>query len=243
MIYAVTSCGSYIPDRTYSGSSTEEEFEGFENNNSGTEELWSLEGWPVQELSTASQADFLNEVEQDVILYMNMARTDPFGFSSDFIEPRLRFFSGNDYMESDDATILITREGAAAVEECAQEMVDTPPMLKLIPSEGISMASLDHAMDLSQSGESGHVGTDGSLFSERISRYGDWLRTVGEVISFGPDTGREIVITLLLDDGVQDRGHRRNILNPRFKLVGVAIEEHPDYGYVCVIDFAGGFRE
>ncbi|MFO8183100.1 MAG: CAP domain-containing protein, partial [Candidatus Aegiribacteria sp.] len=71
--------------------------------------------------------------------------------------------------------------------------------------------------------------------------YADWHGTIGEVIAFGPCNGREIVAILLIDDGVADRGHRINLLNPDFRYVGIAIEEHPEYGYVCVIDFAADY--
>ena len=117
-------------------------------------------------------------------------------------------------------------------------MEDTEPMNLLIPSEGVSLAASDHALDLSLTGDTGHIGSDRSEFSARNERYGQWLISIGEVISYGPTTGREIVIGLLIDDGVSDRGHRATLLNPNFRLVGIAIEEHPAYGNVCVIEFA-----
>ncbi|MCK4516888.1 MAG: CAP domain-containing protein, partial [Spirochaetaceae bacterium] len=128
-----------------------------------------------------------------------------------------------------------------AVQECVSDMEDTEVMNPLFPSEGISLAALDHVQDLSLTGDTGHIGSDRSEFSTRIERYGQWLISIGEVISYGPTTGREIVVGLLIDDGVPDRGHRTSILNPDFSLVGIAIEEHPAYGNVCVIEFAVDF--
>jgi len=203
-------------------------------------DLWPMTDWALEALSTAADAEFLDDLEKDVVLHLNMARTDPARYTRDFIEPRIEYFSGVMYREVEGLS-LITREGVGAVEECVSDMEDTDPMKPLLPSADISLAALDHALDLSLTGEMGHIGSDGSSLSIRLERYGQWLISIGEVISYGPITGREIVIGLLIDDGVPDRGHRTVVLNPNFTLVGIAVEEHPAYGNICVIDFAVDF--
>jgi len=200
-------------------------------------DLWPVTDWDLVVLSTAADADFLEDLEKDVILHLNMARTDPARYAQEFIEPRMEYFTGVMYRELEEPS-LITQEGAQAVDECVSDMEDAEAMILLVPSEGISLAALDHALDLSLTGDTGHIGSDRSEFSTRIERYGQWMVSIGEVISYGPITGREIVVGLLIDDGVPDRGHRTNILNPVFCLVGIAIEDHPAYGNVCVIEFA-----
>jgi hypothetical protein len=52
-----------------------------------------------------------------------------------------------------------------------------------------------------------------------------------------------IVMTLIVDQGVRDRGHRRNIFYRYFKVGGAACGPHARYGTMCVIDFAEGFVE
>lgn len=199
-----------------------------------------FDGWPLHELSTASDADYLDEMEKDVMLHLNMARTDPAGYAEDFMEPRSALFSGTDYLEPG-GPIHRTVEGEHAVTECVSDMMGTEPMAVLLPSHAISLAAGDHALDHSRTGNRGHTGSDGSTFDTRIERYARWRGTIGEVIAFGPSSGREIVAILLIDDGVADRGHRANLLNPDFRYAGIAMEEHPEYGYVCVIDFAADY--
>jgi uncharacterized protein YkwD len=52
-----------------------------------------------------------------------------------------------------------------------------------------------------------------------------------------------VVIGLLVDDGVPSRGHRHNILSADARFAGVGCGHHTEYGTMCVIDFAGGYRE
>jgi len=45
-------------------------------------------------------------------------------------------------------------------------------------------------------------------------------------------------MSLVIDDGVPSRGHRNNIFNIDFNLVGSALSKHKVYNWCCVIDFS-----
>ena len=47
-----------------------------------------------------------------------------------------------------------------------------------------------------------------------MSRYGKWLKCIGENIDFGNRAVSNIVVNLIVDDGTPSRGHRLNIFNP-----------------------------
>ena len=100
---------------------------------------------------------------------------------------------------------------------------------------------MDHANDIGPRGIAAHDGSDGSTMKSRIERHGSWNGRIGENISFGKDTGRDIILQLIVDDGVPGRGHRTNCFNPDFNVVGVATGTHKVYNFCCVMDLATEF--
>jgi uncharacterized protein YkwD len=66
---------------------------------------------------------------------------------------------------------------------------------------------------------------------------------IGEVINYGREKPRWVVMQLLIDDGVPDRGHRKAIFNPAFHTAGAATGPHAAYGEMTVVDLADGFMD
>lgn len=137
---------------------------------------------------------------------------------------------------------LRTHEGAPAVDEAIRALQNTRPLPALVRSRALSKAAADHARDLSRTGRVSHQGSDGSQPHDRIDRHGRWEGVVGENLSFANVPAEEVVLLLLIDDGVPNRGHRKALLNPSFRLVGLASAPHR-YGKVCVMTFASQIRE
>ncbi|HET9858041.1 MAG TPA: CAP domain-containing protein [Chthoniobacterales bacterium] len=133
-------------------------------------------------------------------------------------------------------------ERGRAVDEAVRFLKKARPLPPLTLSTGMSHAAADHCAEQVE-GQLGHDGNDRSSPGDRISRYGTWSATWGENISYGQKTARGIVLTLIIDDGVRSRGHRKNIFNPKFNYAGAAFGPHARYRTVCSIDFAGGYAE
>ena len=53
-----------------------------------------------------------------------------------------------------------------------------------------------------------------------------WEATIGENIQYNSQTPLEAMLSLLIDDGVPNRGHRTNIFNDRFHFMGAATGMH-----------------
>jgi uncharacterized protein YkwD len=197
-------------------------------------------GWDISALNTASGADYLSQLEKDIILEINKLRADPARYATEYIAPLARHYDRRLLHYPGDQKVL-THEGVSALHECVRVLKRQQPLPIMHPSHGLTLAARDHVNDQSKSGKTGHTGGDGSSMSDRIERYGKWQVRIAENIIYGGSMAQQVVIYLLIDDGVRDRGHRKNFLNPDFKMVGVATGSHPKFGTMSVMDFAGGF--
>ncbi|MDZ7319753.1 MAG: CAP domain-containing protein, partial [candidate division KSB1 bacterium] len=186
-------------------------------------------------------AAYLSELEQEVVQELNLARKNPRKYAA-YLEKMKPYYDGKLFKRPGRA-IVQTQEGRKAVDEAIHFLRSAKPLAPFRVSPGMSQAARDHVRNQGLQGAIGHKGSDGSEPSDRVNRYGKWIRTVGENIAYGSEDARDIVIGLIVDDGVSDRGHRKNIFNPSFQVIGVACGAHKVYQTMCVITFAGGFSE
>ena len=199
---------------------------------------------PTAGLTQSNKTDavtYLSRLEKAVVKEINLARTSPKEYLSR-LEQFRKYYDGK-HLKLPGQTPILTREGTSAVVEATRFLRSQKSVFPLSPSKGMTLGARDHIRDLRTSGTSQHKGSDGSQAWDRVNRYGIWQNIIGENVSFGHAKARNIVMTLIIDDGVPNRGHRKNIFNPDFRLVGVACGDHPAYKTVCVITFAGGYRE
>jgi len=153
-----------------------------------------------------------------------------------------KYFYGKELRRPGDIPIL-TKEGDAALVEAIQFLESVKPLPALKVSQGMSRGARDHVEFQGKGGTIGHGSTEGGQPWDRISRYGTWKKTVGENIAYGQSRARDVVVSLIVDDGVPGRGHRQNIFNPNFRVVGNACGPHAIYGTMCVMIFACGYLE
>jgi len=138
-------------------------------------------------------------------------------------------------------TPLRTEEGVAALDEAIAFLGEQKPIGPLRFNEGLALAARLHARDIGPRGALEHVGSDGSRLSERLNRLGTWQGLIAENIGTLEVDARQLVLQLLIDDGVPSRGHRHNLFNPDLHQAGAGSAPHRDYRVVTVIDYADGF--
>jgi uncharacterized protein YkwD len=134
-----------------------------------------------------------------------------------------------------------TEEGVKALDEAIAFLESVEPAGPLRWNDGLWRAARELAFEQAGSGGTGHVGSRGSRMRERLDRQGTLGSAAGECIYYGTEDARMIAIQLVVDDGVPDRGHRRTIFSFDLHQAGAALAPHPQWGQVCVIDFADGF--
>lgn len=193
-------------------------------------------------LAMASAAIALDQsLSRQVLAEINLARTQPRAYAG-FVREFRSHFRGKTYGLPDSTTRVQTNEGVKAVDEAIKVLSRVKPVLPFTWSSGLASAAAELAEEQGRSGDIGHNGNKSGGMRERIEHHGEWMGRIGENIGYGPQDPRSMVMQLIIDDGVPDRGHRKNTFSEAFTTAGVACGSHTRYGIVCVIDFAGGFR-
>lgn len=202
----------------------------------------TLAGAPRTTTAASLDAGGYAALERGVIAELNRVRTDPAGYA-DLLEARLRYYDGVSFRAPGDPVVLKTREGAGAVREAIAVLRSTKPMPPLRVSTGMSRGARDHVADQGPRGSLEHQGSDGSMAWDRVDRYGEWKKRVSENLAFGPPSAREVISELLIDDGVRDRGHRKNMLDRDMRVAGVSCGPHRRYRVMCVVVHAVDYSE
>lgn len=183
--------------------------------------------WPDSVLAQANSArgvSFLSEEEKQLIYYTNLVRINPRLFAETFLEQ---------YIEEYD--IKKDKE----IKELIKELEFKAKMNILHPSLDLTNLARKHAKDMGTTGRTGHSSSDGKNFRERMEQIALVYDGINENCNYGTDKGLLIFMDLLIDRNVPNYGHRKNILDPAMKFIGVAIEPHKRWGYNCVQDFGG----
>ena len=180
-------------------------------------------------------------IQKSLLEELNVARTAPMKYVG-YLKDHRREFKGLVYVGFG-GDRLITQEGVTAVDEAIAALSKQPPLAPLKFSQGLARAALDHVLDSGPKGLVSHEGADGSSPAARVGRYGEVGTASGECISYGFYEARQIVMALIIDDGVASRGHREIIYNGKYRLAGIARGPHQTFKTLCVIDFADTFKD
>lgn len=199
--------------------------------------------WKTHFNQGVKNTDFLSQLEIEVWVELNIIRENPAGFIP-YLEEQLGYFKrGSIIIQRPGEIGLRTKEGRSAFEEAINFLKKQKPVGMMKISRGMSFAAKDHVREQGPSGRTGHYSQNGNSPFDRMNKYGKWQNTAGENIDYGNNKAKRILMALIVDDGVPSRGHRTNIFNPDFKIVGIACGSHKNYRHMCVMTYAGGYRE
>ena len=196
--------------------------------------------WPIKMLDTARDVNYLSKAEKDVILEINMVRYNPQMYAEQYMS-WMKVFYSEKLLKIPGKITYKTEEGVNAFNECMEALREAEPVPILKPSRGMTKACQLLVYDQSSTGKTGHKGSGNSTPTERANRFGNFTGYFAENIHYGDSEPRFVVVSLLIDDGVRSRGHRKDILNKEFNKIGVSIGDHKVYGNMCVMNYATEF--
>ena len=176
------------------------------------------------EANTAINTSYLSSEEKNLIYYTNLLRTNPKLFAKVYVKPYLDSakFNSSNYIKS-----------------LNEYLLDAEPMPILTPEKILYDEALKHSTNMGKAGKLGHESSDGKSFEERLSFLTDSFSLVQENCQYGFSKGLDILMDLLIDEGIEDLGHRYTLMNTRLRFIGVSIYPHKKFNVNCVIDFGG----
>ena len=176
--------------------------------------------WSKDELkkaNTAIKAEYLSIEEKNVFFILNLARINPKLFS----ETILKNYKGVKGFSND---FLKHKKYLNSLSKTLKDMNKLNP---IYPNKVLWEYALCHA---TKSGKRGIVGHE--------RRGCDSPEIYSECCSYGFHKGLDIVLQLLIDYKIKDLGHRKIMLDPKQKFLGVSIKAHKTYLYNAVLDFS-----
>jgi uncharacterized protein YkwD len=171
--------------------------------------------------------------QREVVAEVNLARTNPRAYAAIVEQHFARL--GDDRLNRIGDRSIRMNEGRPAVDEAIAFLRSAEPMGPLRLNSCLSQSAQDYVAESGASGRVGHVSPDGRGPSERAAERVGHRVYCGENISYGRDSPREHVIALLVDDGVESRGHRKNIFDPTYKSIGIGVGSHSRYENMAVL--------
>jgi uncharacterized protein YkwD len=110
-----------------------------------------------------------------------------------------------------------------------QAIASAPPKAPLAWDPSLAAAAQAHSQDMATNQYQSHTGSDGSTSDQRIKQAGYNASTTGENAYAYASTVDQAMQAFLIDWGVPDRGHSRNLLQPdvpssnAFQAVGIGM--------------------
>ena len=148
-------------------------------------------------------------IQLQILRYINKARIEVKKYISDFIYEKFEFFKKMKKMS----------------------------LYSYKLDNNLCIAAEKHCEDLCVNGISGHIDSNGKNLEERMKQDNIDLDEYSESIFFGINNPIEIVNELIIDRYSKNLENRKNIYNQNFTKVGIAIQKHIAYRYCCVIIF------
>ena len=171
--------------------------------------------WDTEEIkkaNTVAETSTLNEVEKEAVILLNLARL----FPKKFVQLELINYNG----PAKFGNYLKDSEYKKSLIKHMNEMQALPA---LFPNVKMNENAKCFAVESGERGYTGHQ----RITCEKMN--------VAECCSYGMETGRDIVLQLLIDHDVPSLGHRNICFNANYSKLGIGVAHHKKWDTCCVI--------
>lgn len=169
-----------------------------------------------KQCNTAAHTNYLDDKEKEVIWILNMMRKNPSLFASTVVKK---------YPDQSGRTRL---KNVREYKSLLKALEKLQPLSILVPDSLSWVSARCHALE---SGKKGYVGHD-----RQSKNCKSLTHFMGECCQYGEETPIDIVMSLLIDEGVPSLGHRVIFLGTYDK-IGVSVQPHKSYRINTVLDF------
>ena len=132
-------------------------------------------------------------------------------------------------------------EGEDVFNEAINFLKSLRPLEPFQWEDALAQSAQEHVDDIGPKGLLLYQSSDGTEPEERITKYGNYIESLGENIDFGPNDAIGVIVSLTLDDGEEERPHRDNLFKNDYKKIGIACGPHQTEFQMCVMDLAYDF--
>ena len=170
-----------------------------------------------EQCNTAADEKFMNTKEKEVIYIINLIRSNPRLFANTVLTKY---------------PVLIGKEDMLNDKYYYQSLLNTLRKMEqqtlLYADEKCYASAACHAQKSGVLGYTGHARSGNDCKAKK--------HYLGECCDYGNEDPLDIVLSLLIDEGVPSLGHRKILLGD-YESIGVSIRKHKTYRYNAVLDF------
>ena len=183
----------------------------------------------------------MSELSSLIISEINKVRQNPSSYIS-LIKKQKDLIKGEILYRENESPIQLT-EGEKSFQNAIDYLKKKKKTFKLEENNNLNLAALDLVNDIGPKGLFSHEDSNGNNLNDRIEKYCEWENCCNEIIQFSSKKPEEIIIDIIVDDGIENKLNRESLFNDNYKFIGCGINEHKDFGFVIAIILVGGIRE
>ena len=182
-----------------------------------------------------------NQKAKDIFNLINKFRTNPRELAKKLELIRTYLDPETNILSEPNKIQIQMVEGDNVFKEAIQFLKSLTPLKPLQWDQNLARSAQEHVDDIGPKGLLLYQSSDGTEPEDRITKYGNYVDSLGENIDFGPNDAMGVIISLTLDDGEEERPHRENLFKQDYQKVGIACGPHKTEFQMCVMDFAFDF--